>query len=381
MAATGTLKIAVFVDGGFFQQVFAYYLLHQRRRLPLSLGGIMAWLRAETARRCQREVTACQFVDMFCLKAGSGSAADGTSAVEPQVDQMLRREGFCLLNAPADAGPRGGEVHFALEVLDRVSLRKPDVVALFTANACYVTLVRKVAACGAAVLVPSFDIQLPDSRGGVRRIKTAAGLYEDATYTVALGRLIEEAGDDTPVLRALFGLPAPVREERSSRRQPAAAVVVAAPAGAAEAPAAEAPAAPAPAVPSAPEPEAPDGPLAGTIAEIRERMGFVLEDWNRKKLFFHKSSLAEGTLADLKSGDRVEYLRGSDPKNRPCAIGVRRTGGRVELPAPAAAADPTPPQAETVASAAEPPTDPEAIAVPDPAAAPAAPAAEEQKAE
>jgi len=93
-----------------------------------------------------------------------------------------------------------------------------------------------------------------------------------------------------------------------------------------------------PAPPPADETPAPEGTLTGMVCELRERMGFLMEDWNGRKIFFHFSSVVDPTFGDLRTGDRVEYERGLDPRNRPCAVNIRRIS-----PAPATDEDaPTP---------------------------------------
>jgi cold shock CspA family protein len=66
--------------------------------------------------------------------------------------------------------------------------------------------------------------------------------------------------------------------------------------------------------------------------DVRDRMGFLVEDWNRRRLFFHQSAVAAPTLGELRMGDRVQYERGLDPKNRACAMQVIRLSSAQPAP-------------------------------------------------
>ncbi len=59
----------------------------------------------------------------------------------------------------------------------------------------------------------------------------------------------------------------------------------------------------------------------GTIKKLMDR-GFGFIEGERGDIFFHHSSVTEGSFETLQEGQRVEYEEGSGPKG-PCAENVK----------------------------------------------------------
>ena len=60
----------------------------------------------------------------------------------------------------------------------------------------------------------------------------------------------------------------------------------------------------------------------GTIKKLISDKGFGFIEAEQGELFFHRSSLAEGTFEDLREGQAVEFTEGDSPKG-PRAENVR----------------------------------------------------------
>ena len=229
---------------------------------------------------------------------------------------------------------RGVETCLAVEALDITLRTRLDSVILVAGSAAYVVLARRLAAAGASVMVVGFDVPGQDRRGRSRRERTATALLEEAVWPTTMSQLIDGAHPDAVLIRRLFPI-----------RKPAATPPKAEPAEKRES---------GPAPPQAAEEIPPEGPLQGTIADVKERMGFLIEDWNGKRLFFHFSALGDFRLKDLSRGQRVSYERGLDPRNRPAAKNVLVLAGDhssidaevpQEKPAATAEASDKPPEA------------------------------------
>ena len=55
----------------------------------------------------------------------------------------------------------------------------------------------------------------------------------------------------------------------------------------------------------------------GTIKTIRgdKGFGFIAPDNEQKDVFFHRSSVEGVSFDDLQEGDRVEFVKGQDPRD------------------------------------------------------------------
>ncbi|MFH1530542.1 MAG: cold shock domain-containing protein [Pseudomonadota bacterium] len=313
------IRIGVFVDGGTFQQIDTHYRDHHPRASGIRPGGLVDWCRDHVARRTGRDLGLCRVAEAWCFTSAGG---DGPNERVPfdRLRAGFRRDGFVTLDV--GGGLRGAEVALSVEALHRTMLGL-DVVILVVSSTAYVPLVRKLAAAGAVVLIPGFQLLVPDRKGDVRRQWTSPALLEEAAWPVVLSRVIDQAEDRDPLVRGLF-ITGPRTREAEPRQAERVSQGEMRETRAAEAPPLE---------------EAPEGRLSGRVADLRERMGFIVEDWNGKRLFFHFSAVAEGGFLDLEVGDRVEYDRGLDPRNRPAATAVAKVGG-VEETEPALEPEP-----------------------------------------
>ncbi len=349
-----TATIGVYVDADYYGRVFSHYLHRHAAGAPLSLAGLVAHCRSAYARFAGLELGACRVVTSRYICNRGNDSKPGFNANMAERD--ARRQGFWIQEVSGARVNRTLEVSVAVESLEDTMLRKLDVVILIAGASSYCVLARKLAAAGAAVVVPAFDVS-DQSRGG-RRERTSPSLLEEVALPLPVGRLIETAGLDDPQVRGLF-LRRPQGAE-SKEKATSASPAVAEP--------------PKPTPSAAKEtPAAPEGPLWGTVVDVRGRMGFLREDWNGKKLFFHHSAV-KGDLGQLKSGDRVEYDRGLDPRDRPCALNVRTLANADSdapkdpepTPEPKTESEPEPEVSPTPDPAPEPTPEPEPTSEPAP---------------
>ncbi|MBM4372507.1 MAG: cold shock domain-containing protein, partial [Deltaproteobacteria bacterium] len=327
----GLMRIGVFVDAGYLQQIDTHYREHHPRAAGIRPGGLMALCREQVARRTGRDLGLCRVVHAAAFLSGG----------QEGLDRALRRDGFVLHDA--GGGLRAPEVALAVEAMDRALRGSLDVAVLLVSSTSYLPLVKGLGAAGVAVLIPAFQIQVPDRKaGGVRRQWTSPALLEEASWPLVVSRLVDDAEDGDPLVRSLFTAPARAAESAEPPAAPAAPPSASRPAE--DMPTAE-PAPPPREPPPPPEDPSPSGILRGRVVDLRERHGFLQEDWNGRRLFFHCSAVDGGAYLELEVGDRIEYERGTDPRNRAAGIRVRKVDPAAE-PAPGAeafsAAEPVP---------------------------------------
>jgi cold shock CspA family protein len=318
-------RVGVYVDGDFYARVFSHYLTRHSRRAPLSLAGVVGHGLAAFARYLKVEPGNCKVVASryICGRSSDGRGEASGSLAE----RDARRQGFWIQEVGGSRQRDAIPVALAVEALDDAVRLGLDGLILLCESAAFVPFARKVSQNGTAVIVPAFDF-VEGGRG--RRIRTASALLEEALLPLPLGRLIENAASDDPEVKALFlARPAPAEERTAAAKD--------GPKEPARKPAAQ------PMAQRDTAAKAPAGELSGVVEDLRGKMGFLREDWNGAKLFFHHTAVA-GEIDGLTAGVRVLYERGVDPRDRPCAINVRPDVATeaAAKPAPEAAPEPAP---------------------------------------
>jgi len=294
-SASGPVQVLVFVDAGFFAPVVRHFRSLSEAAVRVSGSGLLSWVRGEVDRRLGRGSGGCVIGEARLFLPATDRSAEGAAEPEECIDGEFGDAGFVLQKAPAGSGAAGHQLAIAVEVMDQAYTRLPEVVVLVAGFGGLAPLVRKLTAAGISVMVPQFDVPVVDRTGASRRMRTAPVLSEAATWTVSSGRALEDRG------RAHSGLRDTVTG--ASRREARGESL---------------------AQPQEDLSPPPPGPLQGAVLELREKMGFLLEDWNGRKLFFHHTAVADPSFERLGAGDRVEYERGQDPRGRVCAVSVRR---------------------------------------------------------
>jgi len=292
--AASPVQVLLFVDGSFFAPVVSHYRSLSDGGVRMSGASLVSWCRNEVDRRLGRNFASCVVGEARLFLPAEERSPDG-QAMATCIDADFAEAGFVLQKAPPGSGTAGHQLALAVEILDQTLRRKPQVVVLVAGFGGLAPLVRKLTAAGIAVLLPLFDVPATDRSGSPRRMRTASVLADAATWTVALARLPEGCGrfDAGPREPSFSPLRSELRRETP---------------------------------PQPPEDEVapPPGPLQGAVTEMRDKMGFLVEDWNGRKLFFHHTAVVEPSFSDIGPGDRLEYERGIDPRGRACAINVRR---------------------------------------------------------
>src|SRR5579884_2294908 len=371
-------RIGIFYDGNFFLHVSNYYSYHHERRARVSVSGLHDFIRETVAELENADERFCRIVDAhyFRGRLRAGEAEDRDLLYRERVfDDVLVREGVTTHYLPLSRdGEKGIDVWLALEAYELTLYKHFDVVVLVACDGDFLPLVRKLNTVGTRVMVLGWDFRFVDANGSERETRTAQVLLDAATYAVQMNLIIEDRSrQNDQTVRNLF---VPRREYVAGPAfgPPRAPVAVApppppppppplppamppAPPPAAAAPPAPTLVAPAPTVavppppptppvasaappsPPAPLPNPlasmtfrplpshsdngpPEGSVEGTIHNIKNGYGFIIPDDGGANIFFYHLDVVDGEFYELKSGDRVWYVPGTNDRG-PCARQVR----------------------------------------------------------
>ena len=314
-------RIGVFYDGGFFSHISNYYLYQHDRRARISISGLHQFIRSEVAKQEGVETKYCQIVDAHYFR-GRLSAAQAKERGEDFLlherrwDEILMREGVVTHYLPlGPEGEKGIDVWLALEAFELAVYKRFSVSVLVAGDGDYVPLVRKLNTVGTRVMLLAWDFEYADPSGRKYVTRTSQSLINEVTYPVVMSDEIESRGRKKD--GAISGLFVPKREDAIGVAHKASSTQEPPPVAPNFAQDAQA------AVVS--RPATSDVPQRGAILSLFEGYGFVRPDDGRPGLFFHRSALQGSLFADLRDGQAVEFVEGTNDRG-PCAITVRRLG-------------------------------------------------------
>lgn len=203
------IKIGVFYDGNYFSHVSNYYNYVHARKSRLNVGGLHRFIRHKVAELEDTDIKYCQVVDSHYFRGRlTGYEAEQRKKLlsDRLFDDILMREGIVTHYLPlSHAGEKGIDVWLALEALELTIMRKFDVVVLIACDGDYVSLVRKLNAHGARVMVLGWDFQFTDDNNNIRTTTTSVGLLEEVSYPILMHEIIDnKTYRNSPFLNDLF---------------------------------------------------------------------------------------------------------------------------------------------------------------------------------
>lgn len=209
------VRIALFIDGGYFDEVSRYYKFGHARGSRLSLEGVQEFVRQSVAEYEQVPPSRCAVVSSHYYRGRfSASEADAAGKLRDQAafDDILIRTGVAqhylpVMMTPGGARERGVEISLSLEAYELALTRGYEVCALVCCDGDYAHLARKLVAAGVRTMVLAWDFHYelgdPSGRQRHRETRTAQALIDACTYPVLMAPVVEESRGD-PLIDRLF---------------------------------------------------------------------------------------------------------------------------------------------------------------------------------
>lgn len=297
------VRIAIFYDGNYLLHVSNYYVYQHSRQSRISIRGLHDFIRSKVAQLENLNVNLCPIIDAHYFR-GRLSAFEAKEAnklfAERQFDDILMNEGVVTHYLPVRTRrgrreEKGIDVYMALECYELSLHKKFDVVVLIASDGDFAPLVRKLNTLGVKTMLLSWDLEYTDENGNPRETRTAQDLLEEVTYPVYMHEEIDSRLSSSNTLINNLFLATSERYNRAERPERTER-------------------------PTTPRP-APEGPLEkSTILDLKDGYGFIKLAPNN--IFFHFSDLVDTDPADLRRGDPVEFVIGTNDRG-PCARHVR----------------------------------------------------------
>ena len=200
----GMVRVAVFYDGGYLNEVSNYYKFYHEKQSRISIYGIHSFIRRQVSSLESVDERRVQIVEAHYFRGRfSAEAADhaGKLKAERMFDDVLIRAGVVQHYLPVDERSfkpqeKGIDVWLSLEAFDLAVHKKLDVVALLGCDGDYVPLVRKLNGIGTRVILLAWDFQYTMPDGAERETRTSRALINEVTYPVMMNEVIDHAMDE-----------------------------------------------------------------------------------------------------------------------------------------------------------------------------------------
>ncbi len=208
MSESSILRLGLFYDGAFFQRISDYYLHHHPRRSRLSFTGLHDFLREETAARMDTDPARTRVVEAHYYRGRlpTRMATERDVVVgERSWDESLMYAGIephyqpLLVGSGGRLEEKGIDVALALDAYDLARRAEIDVLVLLAGDGDFYPLLRRLHATGTATLLPVWDVDYVDDRGGERQLRAAGRLRAEATWSVDMPVRIEALARTHPI--------------------------------------------------------------------------------------------------------------------------------------------------------------------------------------
>lgn len=206
-----TVRVAVFIDGGFLEEASRYHKFIHSRKARIRLDGLLDFVRWQTAYCEGIDLARCHVAEAHYFRgrfAAETAVRAGKLEDDRRLDDTLMRAGVVPHFLPVnESGERpcekGIDVWLALETYDLAVSKHLDVVAIVAGDSDYVPLVRKLNGLGVRVMLLGWDFSYAfEERGLLRRkqTRTSQELARLATYPLCMNALIDDGSFPNPRL-------------------------------------------------------------------------------------------------------------------------------------------------------------------------------------
>ncbi len=209
----GMVRVAVFYDGGYLNEVSNYYKFYHDRKSRISIHGIHEFVRQKVAKFEGLDAQYVHIVEAHYFRGRfSADAAEhaGKLKAERMFDDVLIRAGVVQHYLPVDERSfrpqeKGIDVWLSLEAFDLAVHKRLDVVALLGCDGDYVPLVRKLNGIGTRVILLAWDFKYTTPDENIRETRTSRALLNEVTYPILMNEIINEGeGREDKSVNTLF---------------------------------------------------------------------------------------------------------------------------------------------------------------------------------
>jgi uncharacterized LabA/DUF88 family protein len=204
-----TCRIAVFIDGGYFNTISNYYKHNHPVASRISINGLMDFIRAAVAHLEDVPAQRCLIVEAHYFR-GRFSLRDleARAREEGFVERALRNDrAFDQVLAAANVTAhytrvdtrgevpkeQGIDVWMAIEAFDVAVQGRCDVVVLLTGDGDFLPLIRKINAIGRRTMLLGWRVRDEVQSVDIRCSEVA---MDGATYAVEMAQMIEDPTDE-----------------------------------------------------------------------------------------------------------------------------------------------------------------------------------------
>lgn|SRR4030065_390627 len=286
-----SIRIGMFYDGGYLNEVSDYYRYSHQRNMRLSIQGIHTFV-------CQKVSEVENVEQRYCHVVDSHYFQGRLSAVEAEVkgklfkdrkfEEMLMKEGVTIHYLPRNARrEKGIGVLFALVAYELSIYNRFDIIVLVANDSDFLPLIRKVNSLGTRVMVLGWNFEYINSYGEKRSTTTSMELLNEATYPIMMHTLIDDITvSNDSIVNGLFIQRVPNEEKPDVLHK----------------------------IDQATYNE--EQKRIGKITRLEKEKGFglIVDSTESNKIwFFHKSELMGLSFEALNEDDVLEYNIGDNP--------------------------------------------------------------------
>lgn len=213
-SSNDTIRIAIYIDGGFQRVIRNHFLYHSNRKAPIDIKGLEGLVRHSIAKR-KVVAMAKTAISLRRYCSGQFSAAEakehGEEVLEKERnwEQKLRSLGYEVRFSTMQEGrEKGVDVYLALKMHADAIDDRFDCAVLISGDGDFVPLAEEIRGLGKEFVVPDWDCRPPEGSPQ----KTSKALIAASSWAIDIMRMIDRPDDDDRMF--VDGLFLKVNEER-----------------------------------------------------------------------------------------------------------------------------------------------------------------------
>ena len=193
-----TIRIAIYIDGGFLRVIRKHFLYHSNRKAPIDIKGLEGLVRNSISRRKVVAMSKTSITQRrYCCGQFSAPEAKehGEEVLEKERnwEQMLRSLGYEVrFRTMQHSREKGVDVHLALDMHADAIDDRFDCAVLISGDGDFVPLAEKIRGLGKEFVVLDWDCRPPEGSPQ----KTSGALLVASSWAIDIMRMIDRPDED-----------------------------------------------------------------------------------------------------------------------------------------------------------------------------------------